>query len=359
MVIDNTYNYNFYQNYDLQLPKSTYVKKGLTGLVNTGNKCFLISILQCLSNTLTLTDYFLSRKYMDEDTDNSLKTKKEHIILISYVKLLSNIWEKNQLLKPKSFTEHLSKFIKKYYTFDQQDSHECLLYILDHLHKALSYEIEVDINGVVKTRTDELMKKSLESWKLFYEKGYSFIIQTFNGLNINEVKCNNCDYKDEIFEPYNCLSVNIPNSTSSLQDCLSDYFHENENVNNWTCEKCNNTGCVKRCKAWSLPNYIIINLKRFTSNGQKKIHTIDFPHDDLDMTPYVSKERNDPNNYIYTLYAINHHSGSVSSGHYWSSCKNLNDNWYRFDDGNVSKIENITEITKDAYILMYHRKFIK
>ena len=78
------------------------------------------------------------------------------------------------------------------------------------------------------------------------------------------------------------------------------------------------------------------------------------------MTKYISTDKNDKNHYIYSLYAINYHSGTANSGHYWSACKNLNNNWYLFNDGNVSKFHNINDLlTKDAYILFYHRKFIK
>ena len=56
----------------------------------------------------------------------------------TYLNLIINAWETNQVLKPKSFVENISKFVPKYFNLDQQDSHECLMYILDYLHKALS-----------------------------------------------------------------------------------------------------------------------------------------------------------------------------------------------------------------------------
>lgn len=355
------YEYDFHHQHGIILKKEEYKNKGLTGLVNLGNKCFLNSILQCLSNTLKLTDYFLSCKYKEDDPDNLNKHKKEYYIVISYINLMINIWEQNQTLKPKSFVENISKFVNKYFTLQQQDSHECLMYILDFLHKGLSYEIEVDIKGEIQNKTDSLMKQSLEQWKNFHEKNYSFITETFNGLFYNKIDCNNCNFSENIFEPFNCISLNIPTQgTSTLDNCLQNYFNNSENINSWNCEKCNKNGCSKSIKSWSFPNYLIIHFKRFKNDGQKIQTHIDFPIDDLDLTNYISKDKNDPNNYIYSLYSVNYHSGNADNGHYWSSCKNLNKNWYLFNDANVSKFNHSNNsLTKDSYILFYYRKMIK
>lgn len=39
-------------------------RRGLTGLQNLGNTCFMNSCLQCLSNTIPLTEYFLSGSFL-------------------------------------------------------------------------------------------------------------------------------------------------------------------------------------------------------------------------------------------------------------------------------------------------------
>lgn len=353
------YEYDYHTNHDLVLNKKRYKSKGLSGLTNMGNKCFMNSILQCLSNTLKLTDYFLSCKYREDDPDQINKRKKEYYIVLSYLNLLINIWETNQIIKPKSFVENLSKFVNKYYTLEQQDSHECLLYILDYLHKGLCYEIDVDIQGSVKNNSDLLIKQSLEQWKNFYASNYSFIIETFNGMFYNKISCDNCDFSENVFEPYNSISLNINNTQTTLHECFDNYFNNSEHINSWNCEKCKESGCSKSVKCWTFPNYLIIHLKRFTNSG-KKINThIDFPKDDLNMTQYISSNKNDPNNYIYSLYAVNYHSGSSNSGHYWSACKNLDNNWYSYNDADLTKITNLNTLSKDAYILFYSRKFIK
>lgn len=38
------------------------VQDGMTGLNNLGNTCFMNSIIQCLSNTQPLRDYFLGKQ---------------------------------------------------------------------------------------------------------------------------------------------------------------------------------------------------------------------------------------------------------------------------------------------------------
>jgi ubiquitin carboxyl-terminal hydrolase 8 len=349
--------FDYHSNYELILPKTKYESRGLSGLINLGNKCFMNSILQCLSNSLQLTDYFLSKKFIEESKDYNNRRKPEYHIVSSYVNLLENIWESNQLLKPKSFVENISKFIKKYYNLTQQDSHECLMYVLDLLHKGLSYELNILIQGEVLNKQDQLMKESLETWKKHYEKSHSYIVDVFNGMFYNKISCSSCEFTENIFEPYNCISLDCQ---SNLIQCLDNSFIENEIVQSWKCDKCNNYGCIKDTKLWTLPNTIIIHLKRFTTDGKKNNSHIDFPLEDLNLTKYISTDKNDKNHYIYSLYAINYHSGTANSGHYWSACKNLNNNWYLFNDGNVSKFHNINDLlTKDAYILFYHRKFIK
>lgn len=361
------YDYDIHKHYNLSIKKEIYIGKGLCGLINLGNKCFLNSIFQCLSNTLKFTDYLLACKFKEDDPTLLNKRKVEYYLLMSYLNLINNIWDENQLIRPKSFVENLSKFHPKYFTLQQQDSHECLLYIFDILHKSLSYEIEIEIKGDIKNDIDILVKKSLDVWKKFYENEYSVIIKNFNGMIINDIKCLKCNNSDQNFEPYNTLSISLPDdSTISLDDCLNNYFEQNEIVDTWKCEKCGNNGCTKNNKLWTIPDHLIIHLKRFKKEESEitKINShVIFPLTNLNITKYISPNKQNKTNYIYDCYAINYHGGNINSGHYWSSCKNLDTNWYCFNDADVSKHSNESFesqlVTKDAYILFYQRKMLR
>jgi ubiquitin carboxyl-terminal hydrolase 4/11/15 len=66
-------------------------RKGIVGLRNIGNTCFMNSGIQCVSSVDALTQYFLANTYINDiNLKNPIGTKGE--LSKAYAKLLENMW---------------------------------------------------------------------------------------------------------------------------------------------------------------------------------------------------------------------------------------------------------------------------
>lgn len=91
---------------------------------------------------------------------------------------------------------------------------------------------------------------------------------------------------------------------------------------------------LKKIQIYRTPEYLIVHLKRFSHRagtffgGSRKISMhIDFPMKSLNMTPYLVEVQNqlragasETKQYIYDLYAVSNHYGSMNGGHYTAYC---------------------------------------
>ena len=347
---------------DFDLSKKDVLNKmndcGLSGIFNLGNTCFLNSAIQLLSNIRIFTIYFLSDQYK-EDINHD---KKEVSFLKEWVKLMVAMWEDNCIVKPISFKKVLGKCYESYNSYRQNDSQEALHKIIDLLHEALSYE--VDIKHVVSDKTKELTEKdkcnieAINAWKVMFHKQYSIPISLFYGQFFSQLSCDKCGYISKTFEPFNVFELNIDDDSNNINDCL-DKFSLSEDLNGDNCvfcEKCKeNTPRKRKTTIWKLPCILIFSFSRF-SDPFKKIHKrIEFPLNNFILGDYC--EKNEDKTAKYNLVGVSNHFGNTFGGHYTSYCKNGNGTWYNFDDTEVNEIDDHNEIVSNqAYIIVYERK---
>ena len=81
---------------------------------------------------------------------------------------------------------------------------------------------------------------------------------------------------------------------------------------------------------------------------------VDFPLENLNLSKYVIGYNQ--NSYVYDLYAVCNHSGSVQGGHYTSFVKNANGKWYHFNDTSVSEVGVPSQIISPKAYCFFYRK---
>ena len=148
------------------------------------------------------------------------------------------------------------------------------------------------------------------------------------------------------------------NEKISLYDCL-DLFTKEETLNNlYDCKNCGKINNInKKISLYYTQKILIVNFKRFLFDSNKYLKKnnkyISYPINNLDLNKYIIGP--DKNNTNYELICVSEHYGSMENGHYTASCKNIDENWYHYNDTKCELINNYV-CSKDAYVLFYRRK---
>ncbi|GFR59957.1 ubiquitin carboxyl-terminal hydrolase 31-like [Elysia marginata] len=170
-------------------------------------------------------------------------------------------------------------------------------------------------------------------------------------------------------------------SKVSLDECFKLYTQEEKlsGEDAWTCPHCKQQqpGTIKTLGLWSLPDILVLHLKRFKQTGfrRSKLNTlVDFPVEGLDMSPYLAKNKKGgggcdgntfsassqlrPDDHTYDLLGVSNHYGDMMGGHYIAVCKSPVDGvWREFNDQRVRPLDEGEPIaTKEAYLLFYQRR---
>ena len=337
-----------------------YVDKGLSGLANLGNTCFINSCMQIISHTYELNTFLNEETYKKK-----LKNKGDSVLLVEWDNLRKILWNENCVVSPNKFIKTIQKVAELkgqtlFTGYLQNDVSEFLLFLIDCFHNALSREIKFTISGNPENETDLLALKCFKMIEDNYKKDYSEIWNLFYGVHVSEIsRVDNSKVLNQTPEPYFMIDLPIPpnNKSPSLIDCFN-YYVEGEVIENYKCDDSNENELInikKSIKFWSFPNILVIDLKRFNNRFQKNQIYVNFPLDELDLSPYVIGYKKDT--YKYELYGVCNHSGGVMGGHYTAYVKNANGKWYHFNDTSVSEVKLVEQIvSQKAYVLFYRKR---
>lgn len=280
---------------------------GAVGLQNLGNSCFLNSVVQCMNHTEPLKRYFLSGEYQREiNKDNPLGSHGQ--VAVAYGSLLQEIWSGDfRVLAPRLLKKTVAAFAPQFNNLYQHDSHEFCSYLMDGIHEDLNrvrekpYVEELEGFGM----PDKVA--AIESWKKHLLRHDSIIVDHCQGMHRSHVTCPICGRESIKFDVYSSISLPLAsekekeneNSPIPLEECL-EKFTEGEQLdehNAWYCPNCKKHVCaLKMIALWSVPDILILHLKRFTFNHcnisgnvvrDKVEDKVVFPIDRLDMRPYI------------------------------------------------------------------------
>ncbi|CAD8183871.1 unnamed protein product [Paramecium octaurelia] len=344
--------------------------QGLFGLTNLGNTCFLNSSIQALSNTQPLTDYFMSQLHIKEiNPENPLSSQGN--VVKSFAQLIRLLWQKvdqyqyddMKVLKPSQFISTIGNYNPIFAEGTQEDAHEFIAFILDMIHEDLNRikkKPYVEQAKFMKFPTNE---DAEEEWKKYLSRNQSIIVDLFQGQMLDTLSCLTCKSSRYCFEPFMYLSVPVLNRECELQECIEEFLKKEtlKGDEGWNCTNCKSRrDSNKKIDLWSMPNILIIHLKRFKFNSQfrAKIRSlVKYPLQNLSFENLVcTKQTEKP---TYDLYAVINHSGTLTSGHYTAYAKNRDDlHWYHYNDALVTPVQQ-PESLNDAYLLFYFKNSVE
>ncbi|KAM6960614.1 ubiquitin carboxyl-terminal hydrolase 3 [Aplochiton taeniatus] len=351
-----------------------------TGLRNLGNTCFMNAILQSLSNIQQFSCYFKELPAVALRSGKTAGRRMYHTrsqgdtsvsLVEEFRKTLCSLWQGSQTaFSPDSLFYVIWKIMPSFRGYQQQDAHEFMRYLLDHLHR----ELQGSKNGVARpTPAQDPLPLTTSGGKCCINGTSTVVTSIFSGVLQNEVNCLICGTESLKFDPFLDLSLDIPSQfrikktkdqepgpICTLLDCLRSFtdLEELDETELYMCRKCKKRQkSTKQFWIQKLPKVLCLHLKRFhwTAYLRNKVDTyVQFPLRGLDMKCYLLEpEKSLSESRLYDLAAVVvHHGSGVGSGHY-TAYGSHEGRWYHFNDSTVTLTEEDTVVKAKAYILFY------
>jgi len=326
------------------------------GLVNFGNTCYSNSVLQAL---------YFCRPFREKVLEYKAKNKRTKETLLTCLADLfySIVTQKRKVgtIAPKKFIARLRKEKVEFDNYMQQDAHEFLIFLINHINEIIVGEQPASAKTPGPGQTSR-PNESPPTW----------INDIFQGILTSETRCLNCETVTSKDEEFCDLSIDVDQNTS-VTSCLRN-FSSTETLcsdNKFKCDTCSSyQEAHKRMRVKKLPTILALHLKRFKYVEQynrhiKVSHRVVFP---LELRLFNTSDDAVNPDRMYDLVAVVIHCGSgPNRGHYISIVKS-HGFWLIFDDDIVDKIDpatiedfygltaDIQKSSETGYILFYQSR---
>lgn len=175
------------------------------------------AVLQCLSNTQELRDYFMESHFKDDlNQKNIFGTGGQ--LAISFAVLMKHLWSgAHPSYSPSKLKSLLSDKLSQFSGFAQHDAQEYMSFLVDALHEDINrvrHKGNVDMNGTndeEKHRPDAEIAD--EAWYKYRMRNDSVIVDLFHGQFRSKVLCPVCPSRANVsitFDPFLVLPLPMP-----------------------------------------------------------------------------------------------------------------------------------------------------
>ncbi|KAF7413846.1 hypothetical protein HZH68_002335 [Vespula germanica] len=248
----------------------------------------------------------------------------------------------------------IGQYKLQFSSYEQQDSHEFLTFLLDWMHSELKKKVKIQAKMTIAEK----------EWDKAMDSQESIISELFFGQLRSTITCSSCQKDSTTYETFNSLTMSLPHTNRcTLDDCIQR-FVTGQKVLGWKCPKCQTPReATKKFDFIKLAPIIVIHLNRFAESGgwlEKRNTTVDFPLKEFNLKPYLITDHDAPMNNArfctYNLYAMSNHYGTMEGGHYTAYCKNnVQNKWYKYDDQTVTEVSpsQVKSQNNSAYLLFY------
>ncbi|CAG9534301.1 unnamed protein product [Cercopithifilaria johnstoni] len=124
---------------DIEMDENQIYPRGLTGLTNLGNTCYMNAAVQALSNCPPFSDFFRSLDSVASFASKMLDNNAEPPVSRSFRCLLQALWseERSRCINPQLFLTQVRHHYPQFCGLTQQDAQEFIRCLLDVLHREL------------------------------------------------------------------------------------------------------------------------------------------------------------------------------------------------------------------------------